>query len=310
MTSPTQEAQHHFSATAASTPQRCGALLSRLLAPFARRFIAGTSLAQALDAAGRLKAQGFLTTIDHLGEMVRSRREATIAADQYAIILRALAERGLDRNVSIKPTQMGLAIDPELCRENLGRIVAAAEKARGFVRIDMEGSDETEGTLDLVSRLKRTRASPVGVALQAMLKRTPSDLVELLRREVSVRLCKGAYKEPPEIAHQEMEEIRRQFAAMAKRLLTSGIHHAIATHDEGLIRGITAFARKQGIAPDQFEFQMLLGIRPRLQKRIVQEGWHLRIYIPFGRAWLPYVWRRLRERKENAWFVVKHLFVR
>lgn len=296
--------------TAASTPQHFGALLSTILAPFARRFIAGTTLAEALDTCARLKSQGFLTTLDHLGEGVTSAQEAKIAADQYTVILRALKERGLDRNVSLKLTQMGLGIDPGLCHENANRIVAVAEETHGFVRVDMEGSDATQATLDAVTALKRTRGTPVGAVLQAMLKRTPMDAIDLINRGIAVRLCKGAYKEPPEIAYQQMTEIRHQYAALAKRLLTSGAYHGIATHDEALIREVMAFAKAQGIAKAQFEFQMLLGIRPALQRRIVAEGWRLRIYVPFGRAWLPYTWRRLRERKENIWFVVRSLFQR
>ncbi|MFH0799536.1 MAG: proline dehydrogenase family protein [Pseudomonadota bacterium] len=296
------------SSTAANGPRRFSSTLSKLLAPFARRFIAGTTLSEVLDAAARLKAKGFSTTIDHLGESVANPAEAKAAAQQYVLILRALKERKLDRNVSLKLTQMGLAFDPELCSRNLANIVGAAEEMGGFIRVDMEGSDVTQATLGVVSCAKKTKATPVGTVLQAMLKRTPEDIVDMLSRGISVRLCKGAYKEPPEIAWRNMREIRREFAGLAKRLLTSGSYHGIATHDEKLIRNIMAFARAQKIAPDKFEFQMLYGIRRPLQRRIVAEGWRLRIYVPFGNAWLPYTWRRLRERRENIWFVVKGLF--
>ena len=298
------------SSTAGSTPQRFGSLLSVLLIPFARRFIAGITLAEAIEKCVKLKSQGFLTTLDHLGESVESAEESKIAADQYVVMLRALKERGLDRNVSLKLTQMGLAIDPELCFTNVSKIVAAAEEAHGFVRVDMEGSDVTQATLDTVCRLKRTRATPVGAVLQAMLKRTPMDVVDLIGRGTTVRLCKGAYKEPPDVAYQQMSEIRHQFAALAKRLLTSEGYHAVATHDEELIREIMAFAKQQHIAPDRFEFQMLLGIRPSFQRRVVAEGWRLRLYVPFGKAWLPYTWRRMREKKENFWFIIKCMFQR
>lgn len=298
------------SSTASSAPQHFGALLSRLLAPFARRFIAGTTLAEALDTAARLKSQGFSTTLDHLGEGVTSLSEATISAEQYVVMLRALAERNLDRNVSLKLTQMGLAIDPGACLENVSRIIATAEALHGFVRIDMEGSDVTQQTLDLVGKLKKHRGTPTGAVLQAMLKRTPMDMMGLLEKGITVRLCKGAYKEPPDIAYQEMIEIRHQYAALAKRLLTSDGYHGIATHDPALIEEIKAFARTQRIDPSRFEFQMLLGIRPKLQRQIVAEGWRLRIYVPFGKHWLPYTWRRIRERKENLWFIVKSLFLR
>ncbi|MFA4875587.1 MAG: proline dehydrogenase family protein [bacterium] len=287
-----------------------GVALSSLLAPFARRFIAGTTLAQALQVAARLKTEGFGTTVDHLGEDVTNKAEARRAAEQYVVILKALKERGLDRNVSVKLSQIGLLIDPEMCAANLARIVAAAEEMGGFVRADMEGSNLTQGILDQVMRAKKNRATPIGVALQAMLKRTPEDEVGLIERGIGIRLCKGAYKEPPVIAHQGMDEVSRQFAALAKRLLTTGLYHGVATHDERLIKAIEAFASTQRIEKNRFEFQMLLGIQRRLARRMAAEGWRVRIYIPFGRAWLPYTLRRLRERKENVWFVVKHLFVR
>jgi len=296
--------------TISAARRRAGALLSIALAPFARRFIAGTKLSEALDACARLKSCGFSTTLDHLGEDVESPEEARTAARMYVVMLRALRERGLDLNVSLKLTQMGLRIDPELCYENVREIVAAAESMGGFVRIDMEGSDVTQATLDMVNRLKKNRATPVGAVLQAMLKRTPMDAIDLLKREISIRLCKGAYKEPPDIAWQGVADIRHQFASLAKRLLTSGVYCGIATHDEVLIREIISFARMQRIPPDRFEFQMLLGIRPRLQRRIVAEGWRMRIYVPFGRAWVPYTWRRLREKRENAMFVLRSLFQR
>lgn len=298
------------SSTTWSTPRGFGPVLSTILAPFARRFIAGTTLAEALDAMVDLKSKGFLTTFDHLGESVTNEAEARTAADQYVLMLRALREHGLDRNISVKLTQIGLSIDSELCFENLSRIVRAAEEAASFVRVDMEGSDVTQATLDIIMRVKKNRATPVGAVLQAMLKRTPMDAIDLIEKDITIRLCKGAYKEPADIAHRNMRDIRREFAALAKRLLTSGGYHAIATHDEVLIENIKAFAREQNIPPGSFEFQMLYGIRPSLQRKIVKEGYRMRIYVPFGRAWVPYTWRRLRERKENVWFVVKSLFQR
>ncbi len=292
----------------ASAPNRFGALVSRLAAPFARRYVAGVKLTDALENAAALKRAGFATTMDHLGESVTNAGEARTAAEQYVIMLRALKEQGLDRNVSVKLTQIGLAIDPELCHENLKRIVATAEAMGGFVRVDMEGSDVTQATLDQIARVKNSRGSPVGGVLQAMLKRTPMDLVDLLEKGTTVRLCKGAYKEPPDIAHQEMRAIRREFMALAKRLLTSGLFHGIATHDTELIEAVKAFAREQRLEPSAFEFQMLLGFRPSVQRKLVAEGWGVRIYVPFGRQWLPYMLRRLRERKENVWFFMKTFF--
>ena len=284
--------------------------LSTILAPFARRFIAGTTLSTALETVARLKERGFETTLDHLGESVTNPFEAATVTQQYVVILKALKERGLPLNVSVKPTQIGLAIDRGLCRKNLEKIVRAAEETRGFVRVDMEGSGATQATLDIISDVKANRHTPVGAVLQVMLRRTPIDLVNLLEQDTTLRLCKGAYKEPADIAHQDMNEIRREFLALAKRLLTSGTYHGIATHDELLIRQVADFARTQRISPESFEFQMLLGIKRSLQRRLIAEGWRVRIYVPFGRAWLPYTWRRLRERKENVWFVIKSLFQR
>lgn len=287
-----------------------GWTLSTLMAPFARRFIAGTTLPSALDVLARLKSQGFSTTIDHLGEKVASKEETKIATEQYVVMLKALKERALDRNVSVKLSQLGLMIDPELCAINLERIVKTAEDVGGFVRVDMEGSDATQATLDMVKRMKRTRLTPIGAALQAMLIRTPEDALAMVAREIPIRLCKGAYKEPAGLALQKMEDVQRAFLSISKRLLTTGLFHGIATHDPYLIDEIKKFVSAQGIAKDRFEFQMLYGIRPRLQRQIVSEGWKLRVYVPFGRSWVPYTWRRIRERKENALFILKHFFVR
>jgi proline dehydrogenase len=291
-------------------PQRFGTILSKIVAPFAKRFIAGTRLAQAIEVARRLNAEGFGITLDHLGESVTNREEATRATEKYVVIIKALREHRLDIYVSVKLTQLGLDIDRALCVTNLKKIVAAAEEAKGFVRVDMEGSDKTADTLGIIEELKTNRTVPLGAVLQTMLVRTPEDAMELMRREIPMRLCKGAYKEPPDIALQDMVEIRNEFLSLAKRLLTAGGHPAIATHDPWLIERIQAFADKQGIDKSQFEFQMLYGIRRRLQRKIRDDGYTIRIYVPFGRAWLPYMLRRLRERKENMLFFAKHLFVR
>jgi proline dehydrogenase len=289
---------------------RLGAVFSTLLAPFSRRFIAGVSLVETLDVLMKLKSQGFNTTLDHLGENVTSMALAKKATEQYLVILRGLKEKHLDCNISVKLTQLGLDFDKDLCAENLGRIVRSAEEMHGFVRVDMEGSDKIADTLEIVRKLKRNRAVPLGATLQAMLFRTPEDMVDLVQREIPLRLCKGAYKEPPEIAYTDMRMIRKQFVSQAKRLLTSGLYCGIATHDVMLINEIAKFAKSQNIGPDRFEFQLLLGIRTRLTRKILADGWRVRIYVPFGRMWLPYTLRRLRERKENVWFVIKNLFIR
>jgi proline dehydrogenase len=296
------------SSTKNSAPLRFGSLLSTILAPFARRFIAGVTLSDAIKKVETLNSKGFLTTLDHLGESVSSPEEAELAAEQYVVILKALKKEGLDLNVSLKLTQIGLDIDPDLCFRNLAKIVKTAESVGGFVRVDMEGSDVTQATLDIVMRVKENRATPVGSVLQVMLKRTAMDVVDLIGKDTTIRLCKGAYKEPADIAFQDMNDIRKEFISITKRLLTSGSYHGIATHDEKLIERIMYFAREQKIPADSFEFQMLLGIKPSFQRKIIADGWKLRIYVPFGRAWLPYTWRRMRERKENLWFAAKSMF--
>ena len=172
----------------------------------------------------------------------------------------------------------------------------------------MEGSDVTSQTLELVARTKSNRSTPVGSVLQAMLLRTPDDLISMLGKEITIRLCKGAYKEPKGVAHQSMPDIRAAYITLAKRLLTSGLYHGIATHDPTLIEQIKKFVRENNISKDSFEFQMLLGMRPKLQKRLLAEGWNLRLYVPFGRSWLPYTLRRLREKKENVMFLLTSLF--
>lgn len=278
-----------------------------LITFFARRWIAGLTLAHALDVVEQLNRSGFLTSLDHLGEDVTNEQEANAASDQYIAILRALKERGLDKNVSVKLTQLGLAIDPELCAQNLVRIVSAAVQVGGFVRVDIEGSRWTSATFDVVRKVK-TNAAPVGAAVQAMLKRSPNDISALLDRGIPIRLCKGAYKETPDIAYQSHKDIVEHYIALMKRLMTSGIYHGIATHDEEIIETAKQFSRENKVPRDAFEFQMLMGMRRTLQKQLIDDGWRLRIYVPFGKHWLPYILRRLREKKENMWFFISHLF--
>lgn len=275
----------------------------------ARRFIAGQTLSQALDVVEHLNGQGFLTTLDHLGEDVTKEEEANAATEQYIAILKALKQRGLEKNISIKLTQIGLSIDQDLCIRNLTRIVKAAYDVQGFVRVDIEGSAYTTATFDTIKKVK-TNAAPLGAAVQAMLRRTPEDVVGLIDRAITIRLCKGAYKEPKDIAYQKREEIDRQYLALMKRLLTAETYNAIATHDEDLIQATKAFVKNNGLKKDSFEFQMLMGIRRPMQRKLRDEGWRIRIYVPFGRHWLPYMWRRLRERKENTLFLMRNIFRR
>ncbi len=280
-----------------------------LITFLAKRFIAGQRLSQALDVVEQLNRDGFMTSLDHLGEKVTSEAEANAATEQYITILEALKDRGLNKNISVKLTQIGLAISRSLCERNLAHIVKKAYDVDGFVRVDIEGSDYTQATFEVIKSVK-TNAAPLGAAVQVMLKRTPDDVAGLLDREIPIRLCKGAYKEPPAIAYQKREEIDRAYLALMKRMLTASTYNAIATHDVDLIDATKAFAKNNRVARDSFEFQMLMGIRRPLQRKLKDDGWNVRIYVPFGKQWLPYMLRRLRERKENTLFLLKHMFMR
>lgn len=271
------------------------------------RFIGGETLAEALRTLYGLKKRGFATTLDLLGESVTNKKEADRATEEYIENLRGLHKNGLDKNISIKLTQLGLDIDAGLARDNLVKIVKVAGEMGGFVRVDMEGSAYTEETVQMVEKVHRDHPH-VGAVLQAYLRRTPGDAIRLLRARVPIRLCKGAYKEPPSIAFPDKKEVDRQYVTLMKRLLTSGVCHGIATHDEKIIEETKKFAHREKIAKEAFEFQMLFGIRNRFAEGLVQEGWRVRIYVPYGTFWFPYMTRRLRERKENIWFVVKNLF--
>ena len=274
---------------------------------FAKRFIGGETLPEAIETLKRLKQEGFLTTLDFLGESNHREEEAFAATKEYIENLHALKQHGLDRNISIKLTQIGLDINEDLTRGNLLKILQVASMMQGFVRVDMEGSACTAQTLKLTAEVHK-EFSHVGVVLQSMLRRTPEDVVWMLKEKIGIRLVKGAYKEPLSIAFQDKREVNQQYVALMKRLLTSGVYHAMATHDEAAIREATLFIEKEKIAKDSFEFQMLLGIRTRFAKELVKQGYRVRIYVPYGKAWLPYMTRRLRERKENIWFVIKNIF--
>lgn len=276
---------------------------------FAKRFIAGESLEETLPAIMRTKQAGFFTTVDVLGEGVGNVDQAKDASDEYYRLLEALKNNDLELNVSLKPTQLGLDISERLCYENVCKILDKAEESGAYVRIDMEGSAYTDKTLELVRRWHEGYPR-VGAVIQSMLKRSPRDVEDLLKSGIGIRLCKGAYKEPAAIAFKDKADVDNQYAEIAARLLSSGIYHGIATHDEKLINHVKEYAAHHGISKDSFEFQMLYGIRPGLQKDLINEGWRLRVYIPYGRHWLRYTLRRLRERKENIYFVAKNLFRR
>jgi proline dehydrogenase len=272
----------------------------------ARRFVAGVDIPSAIGVVRGLNQKGLQATLDFLGENVRDREQAEKAVAAYAALLEQIAAAGIDSDISVKLTQLGLDISESFCEENMRRLLARAAEYRNFVWIDMEGSAYTQRTVDLFVRLFRTHPH-VGVALQAYLYRSEHDARVLAEIGARVRLCKGAYREPRTIAYRRMRDIRRNFLRLAEILFERGSAPAIATHDEQLIEAIRRMTAERGIAPERFEFQMLYGIRPRLAERLAHQGYRVRIYVPFGTHWFPYFFRRLRERKENIWFVLKNL---
>jgi proline dehydrogenase len=271
------------------------------------RFVAGETLDEALTALERLTAVGFRSTVDLLGEAVTSVDAARAARDSYLATLDALATRGLDRNVSVKLSQMGLGIDPDACRDNVRLILERAAAHEAFVRIDMEDHATTDATLALWRELRPVNAGrgDSGVVIQAALRRSAADVEQLIAEGARVRLCKGAYVEPAEVAFPDKADVDAAYAALMERLLVDGTFPAIATHDERLIARAVAFTRERDIAPDRFEFQMLYGVRRDLQERLVRAGFGVRVYVPFGTQWYPYFMRRLAERPANVAFVLR-----
>ena len=276
------------------------------------RFVAGTQVEDALNVTRGLNQSGLSVSIDNLGENVNNADEARHSAELYRQLLSELSARGLDANVSLKLTHMGLDVDPQLAYNNVTALVAqaAAMQPKNFVRVDMEGSAYTQRTLDLVHELHRKPENHgcVGAVIQSYMRRAEADVASLLNDGIRIRLCKGAYKEPPEIAYQSKAEVDSNYVRLMKILLKSGIYHGLATHDECIIRGAMAFATRENVARDAFEFQMLYGIRRDLQQSLVRDGWRMRVYVPFGTEWYPYLMRRLAERPANALFVARNLF--
>ncbi len=271
----------------------------------ARRFVAGEGPQDAVRVGERLHRRGIRATFDKLGEDVSSPEAAKRAAEAAKELLR-LIPPDIERNVSIKMSSMGQGISRDLCLEQTASILDVATEVGGFVRLDMEGSSLTQDTIEIFHELRK-RYDNVGIVLQAYLHRTLDDIREAISRGDRVRLCKGAYREPPEIAIQDMPGIRRNFEEGARLLLAKGDSPAIATHDEELVRSTIDHVREQGIDASRFEFQMLYGLRPRRWASLVADGFNVRVYVPYGTHWFPYFYRRLRERKENVLFVVKNL---
>ncbi|MGB7137147.1 MAG: proline dehydrogenase family protein [Acidobacteriaceae bacterium] len=277
------------------------------------RFVAGFHLEDALAAASALSAQGLAVTLDSLGENVSTPDEARHSAQVYHQLLDALAELGarsrIDANVSLKLTQMGMDLSPDLAEEIVSSLVDHAVRVNNFVRVDMEGCGYTQATIDLVRRLHAIPAnqSHVGIVIQSYLRRSAQDIATLLADRIRIRLCKGAYQEPPNLAFPAKKDVDANYVALTKVLLSSGVFHGIATHDEAMIAATKQFAREQGIDPATFEFQMLYGVRRDLQRSLVKEGYRVRVYVPFGEEWYPYFMRRLAERPANVVFIGRQM---
>ena len=280
---------------------------SALAKRLSSRFVAGEKLDDALQAGRRINREGISLTLDHLGENVTSLVEASASRDVCLKALARIAEEKIDGNVSIKLTQFGIDISEPDCLSNVEELVRTANELGSFVRVDMESSQYTERTLQLVCDL-HARWRAVGAVIQAYLRRSEKDVEEMCRRGIRVRLCKGAYLEPPEVAFQDKADVDHNFVHLMKMLLAAGTYPAIATHDEKIIEATKSFARARNISRNSFEFQMLYGIRRDLQRRLVAQGYRLRVYVPFGKAWYPYFMRRLAERPANLAFLARNLF--
>jgi proline dehydrogenase len=272
---------------------------------FARRFIAGETIDEAIAAARAIQDAGMLLTLDLLGESVTTPAEANAATREYLDLVARVAASGIERNVSIKLTQLGLDIDRATCVDNLRTILARADGDQFFVRIDMENSPYVEATLSIFETLWQHGHRNIGVVLQSCLHRSEADARRANALGARVRLVKGAYKEPRAVAYQQKSEVDDAFVRLMEILLTGGIYPAFATHDERMIDATRAFAAARGISRGQYEFQMLYGIRRDLQQSLLADGYRMRIYTPFGREWFPYFMRRLGERPANVWWVLK-----
>jgi len=272
---------------------------------FASRFVAGETIETGVAAAGELSRRGITASLDLLGESVSVEAEAVAARDQYLSMLDRMAESGVEVNVSVKLTQMGLDIGEDLCHRNMVAILEKAKALRGFVRLDMEGSDYTQRTLDFFSRrLFPGYGEHCGVVIQSMLRRSERDVEDLIALKARVRLCKGAYLESPSVAFPDKADVDRNYLQLMQRLMRDGNYPGLATHDEAIIEQARAFAGREGIGSDRFEFQMLYGVRRDLQERLRQAGFAMRVYIPFGTQWYPYLMRRLAERPANIAFLL------
>lgn len=271
------------------------------------RFVAGETIEQAATAVKELNSRGITGSFDHLGESIKNEAEANAEVVEYGRILDTIESQKLNCGISIKPTQLGLDIDPDLFFHNASKIIEKAAEHKRFVRIDMEDSAHTDATLKAFRRL-RAKFDNVGIVIQAYLYRSKDDVAALLKEGCSIRLCKGAYDEPASVAFPKKSDTDANYVALMQMMLDSGIYHGIATHDEAMISATVEYAQKQGIAKSAFEFQMLYGVRRDLQDRLARDGYNIRVYVPYGSHWYPYFMRRLAERPANVWFVLKNAF--
>jgi proline dehydrogenase len=275
---------------------------------FGRRFIAGETVDDAIAAVRHIQSQGLLCTLDYLGESVMSLAAADTATVEYLHLIDAVHRADVERNLSLKLTQLGLDVDRAICTANLRRILAVSEPCGFFVRIDMESSAHTDATLDIFEAVWKSGHRNVGVVLQSCLYRTEQDFARVNAMGARIRIVKGAYREPKSVAYQQKSDVDAAYLRLAKRLLTEGVYPAIATHDEDILNEVERFASDRAIPPAAFEFQMLYGIRRDLQNHFRDAGYRVRVYVPFGREWFPYFMRRLGERPANVAFVIRSLF--
>jgi len=271
-----------------------------------RRFVAGEDLPDAIEAIRALNSKKISATFDHLGESITAEPETLREVREYQRMLAQIGSTGIDSNVSVKLTQIGLDISRDLCYRNARSIVEEAKRFGNFVRIDMEESSKTTSTLEIFKQLRR-EFDNVGIVVQAYLYRTEDDIKSLLEMRARIRLCKGAYKEPPAVAFSSKKDVDDNYVKLMRILLVSGIYHGIATHDENMIDATKRFAKENAVTPDQFEFQMLYGVRRDLQESLVGQGFRMRVYVPYGKYWYPYFMRRLAERPANVWFVLRNM---
>ncbi len=299
-----------FIALSHNRPLRRFSEHSRLGARLNSRFIAGMSPDDALRVAEEVNRQGIAVTLDSLGESVTSESEAHLAADVYHKLLDSIAARGIQANISVKLTQMGLEQSADMAESIAGDLVEHARAAESFVRIDMEDSRLTQVTLDIVRRIHARPAmrGAVGVVIQAYLYRSQADVEQLLAEGIRIRLCKGAYKELPDVAYPRKADVDANFLKLSHMLLDSPIYHGLATHDEAIVEAAKAYAASRGISHEHFEFQMLYGVRRDLQRNLVRDGYKVRVYVPFGTEWYPYFMRRLAERPANVLFLARNFF--